>query len=161
MCIRDRDNVDFHSKSISGDFHGTNIAVYQTKKMTEEAKLVLDRCSSRSYKLSPIYNLKPCEQPELKPLKFANYLDNIDLTTIDLYSLWDTAWSFMRSSEVTSKSVPVWNAFNSLLTETSDQTTYYSLPLLRNSPTDWSTHYTTLCICQDLNTFSIHLQITK
>ena len=84
--------------------------------------------------------------------KFPSYFGSLDLSSILLYNQWDTTWSFMRSLDPTATSTPTWSAFNSLLTDNTEKTAYHSLPLLRSSPTDWSTFYTALCICQDLST---------
>ena len=53
----------------------------------------------------------------------------------------------------TLKNVPTWKSYNSNIAPTPDKTTEIAvLPLIKSSPTDYSTLYTALCICQGIST---------
>ena len=144
------DNTDISSKSRHGDFHGTASVVYQSdQQLNHSVGLDRDQVLERGYKPRPIYDVKYCPAPTNFNEKFESYFGSLDLSSILLYNQWDTTWSFMGSLDPTATSTPTWSAFNSLLTDNTEKTAYHSLPLLRSSPTDWSTFYTALCICQD------------
>ena len=148
------DNVDFRtdSKNGKGDFHGTATVAYQPKQELEEVVQVERKGYGRSYKKLSVYTVKTCAEPTRKNEIYSCFLNSTDISDLKLYGNWDNCWALLHTLIPNREMIPTWAAFNSLLTESSDKTVHYALPLLRTSPTDWSTLYTALCAAQGINT---------
>ena len=107
----------------------------------------------RSYKKLSVYTVKTCAEPPRKNEIYSCFLNSTDISDLKLYVNWDNCWALLHTLIPNREMIPTWAAFNSLLTESSDKTVHCAPPLLRISPTDWSTLYTALCAAQGINTY--------
>ena len=157
------DNVDFQrsSKDGKGEFHGTIIVMFQ--KIPEPVQMninfgneddlddaVIDDDlhiteNSLTYELQTCY---PPKKPDTRVSKFRGtlYLEE------KLFARDDEVYAAIQTCD-DDGIVPTWKAYNSKLCEKiATKTTYAELPLLSTPPTDWSTLYTSLKICQGIST---------
>ena len=141
------DNVDFKNDTRDGknDFHGTRIIVHQSVKNNEgnlsNLNIKLENLSDqRSYKSIGLHNEVTCLPPITENRTYSSCREQNNFDEIKLYKLWDTCLFVLRSTD-NDKEVLTWRAYNSLICEQSTVTLtkHCALPLLHESPTDWST----------------------
>ena len=161
------DNSDFQrsSKDGKGELHGTLIVMFQNNP--EPIEIHIDFGEERedqdeygrgesangnsnlkevfSYKIQVCY---PPKKPDIRVSKFRGsvYLEE------KLFRNDDEAYAVFQTCDDEGL-IPTWKVYNSKLCEKGViKTTYAELPLLKSSPTDWSTLYTALKICQGIST---------
>ena len=158
------DNTDFQrsSKDGKGELHGTLIVMYQNnpepvgihinfnyeEENEQSGENEVDESISEetfTYKIQTCY---PPKKPDTRVTKFRGtvYIEE------KLFKTDDEAYALMQTCD-DGNLIPTWKVYNSKLCEKSTKnTTYAMLPLLKTSPTDWSTLYTALKLCQGITT---------
>ena len=160
------DNTDFQrsSKDGKGELHGTLIVMFQNS--AEQTEVLLNfgddeeqqevqnvdtgnesGVSDKSF----VYNIQTCYPPKKPDTRVTKFRGSVYIEE-RLFTRDDEAYAVIQTCD-DGGIVPTWKVYNSKLCENiAYKTTYAELPLLKTSPTDWSTLYTALKICQGIST---------
>ena len=80
------------------------------------------------------------------------FSDGLSLTEATEYNNEINAWTLLKTrSAKNNLKIPIWSAYNSLLSKAMVKFTYTALPVLHGSPTDTSNLFTTLKIAQGIS----------
>ena len=151
------DNCDFRNDTPGGKnvFHGTAQIVYQqSSNVSAPSKLKVERNQKRALSKDPFPPSATCSKPIPPNQRHPSFVP--DMKDVDLYRKWDSIWFLTKSlkKEGTENNTPTWAAYNSLITKALPVTIFCGLPLYPAPPTDWTSLYAALQICQNISTIT-------
>ena len=157
------DNTDFQrsSKDGKGEFHGTLIVMFQNIRESVEIQMNVDQDEEeledqevpgdKEGRKSFMYEIETCfppTKPETKVTKFRGIVYKEERK----FARDDESYAIIQTCDHDGI-IPTWKVYNSKLCESCViKTSYAELPLLNTPPTDWSTLYTALKVCQGIST---------
>ena len=153
------DNSDFakDSKDGKGQLHGTLITIHQNGVTSHEPKIELSRVKTDqrkdpSARQGTEVQLLECFPPNLKsPSLHMTYRGTVCLDE-QTYQRWDETWALQQYYDDNGKLIPTWKSYNARQCQKSKVTNTTILRLLKTPPTDWSSLYTALKLCQGIST---------
>ena len=147
------DNIDFKNDTANGkgEFHGTTTVMFQKNQNQKEKSIEITPTNELAFPHT-VDVIHPCNKPVLPNEVFEQYNDLSSIIDISHFTNRDRLWGVLQVLDVSQMcQLPIWNAFNSLLTKTPSVTLCETSPLSPISPTDWTGLYTALKQAQGIN----------
>ena len=152
------DNADFRRDTKDGkdQLHATIITVFQNKSSENDENQIIEiprkvNKSKNSHTKIKSTDIEFCIPPKVFSTKITDYRGTVLLSEKE-YQEADQTWGLLQQLDNDNK-IPTWKSYNSKLTPKPDKTTTVAmLPLIKSSPTDFSTLYTALKVCQGIST---------
>ena len=97
--------------------------------------------------------MEEIKKPAIPNFEYSSYFNSIDNNLTFHYNKSDLVWSLTKSVTQSPNNMPLWSAYNSIITDKTEKTRISVLPFLPGTRTDWSNLYSALKICQGINVF--------
>ena len=121
------DNCDFQTDTPDGknSFHGTICIVFQNTESDEISSIKIQRDSSVSctFTYNPIC-MEEIKKPAIPNFEYSSYFNSIDNNLTFHYNKSDLVWSLTKSVTQSPNNMPLWSAYNNIITDKKNKIEY-------------------------------------